>query len=263
MKKLIVIADWVDDSLRCQELRTIVEGYVNNPSHPTISFMASSHSSIHAGFLANQIALIEERFGRPLETVILLDIPSDNTELFIARLKTGLYIVGPNSGNVFSFIKSSAEEIFHYQDIEKENRFRKRDIYYRVVAHLLESLQDDLDLDEIHTNLIPELDFFVIGHIDNYGNIKTSIPEAILQEKHHYGDILEVSINGISKSVKYSSSLSENEDGDIVMYPGSAGALQDYYMDIAVYTDFTSVSSTTAVREFDRPSPGTIIELKI
>ena len=77
MKKLIVISDWVADGLRCQELRTIVEGYLNNPFHPYISFVASSHSSVHAGFLADQLAAVEERFGRPLETIIFVDLPEE------------------------------------------------------------------------------------------------------------------------------------------------------------------------------------------
>ncbi len=261
MKKLIVIADWATDGLRCQELRTIVEGYLNTPSHPNISFVACSPDSIHAGFLADQIAAIEERFGRPMETVAFVDIPTKTSEMLIARLKTGLYVIGPNKGYIFSLVKNNAEAIFRYPDLTKESLFRGRDTYYRVIAHLLESKQDDLELEEVHESQIREIQDYIVGHIDSYSNIKTSVPESALKEKYKYNDMIEVSVQGITKKVRYIETLADAELGELVFYPGSAGEMKDRFMDLAVRTDFKDVPETTAVREFDRPAPGAIVTL--
>lgn len=261
MKKLIVIADWVEDSLRCQELRIIVEGYLNNPAHPSISFVGSSHSSIHAGFLADQLAAVEERFGRPLETVIFVDLPSQTSELFIARLKTGLHVVGSNKGNVFSLVKNNIDAVFHYPGLGKDATFRKRDSFYRIIAHLLESKQDDLELEEVHNGLIPELQDYVIGHVDSYGNIKTSIPESSVKETYDYDDLISITINGITKKAKYKASLSESEKNELVLYPGSSGPLKDYYMDIAIYSDFEGDPEATAIAEFNMPETGMSVSI--
>lgn len=261
MKKLIVISDWVADGLRCQELRTIVEGYLNNPFHPYISFVASSHSSVHAGFLTDQLAAVEERFGRPLETIIFVDLPASDSELLMVRLKTGLYVIGTNKGNVFSLVKKNAEAIFHYPDLEKQTEFRKRDQYYRVLAHFLESKQDDLELEEVHESQVPEIQDYIVGHIDSYGNLKTSIVESDIKEKYSHNDIIDITIQNITKSVRYVKSLDDADIGELVLYPGSAGDMKDRYMDVAVCTDFKSIAPNTAVREFDRPAPGCIVEI--
>ena len=53
MKKLIVIADWANDSLTCQELRSTVAGYLKDPDKANISFVASIPSTIHTAFLTH------------------------------------------------------------------------------------------------------------------------------------------------------------------------------------------------------------------
>ena len=259
MKKLIVISDWISDGLRCQELRSIVEGFLNSPSHPAISFVESSHSTIHAGFLADQIAAIEERFGRPMETVLFVDLPTRTSEFLLVRLKTGMYVVGPNKGYVFSMVKNNAEALFRYPGMEQQSQFRQRDRYYRVIAHLLESKQDDLELEEVHDSQVPVVQEHIVGHIDSYGNIKTSIPESVIKEKYAYNDVFPLTVQNITKEVRYIESLSQAAVGELVIYPGSAGDMKNPFMDIAMRTNFLEPSAPTAIREFDRPAPGTII----
>ena len=115
MKKLIVVADWADDGLATQEVRTAIEGFLKNPtsiSAPNINIVPSSPSTIHTSFLIGQIVESEERYGRPLDTVIFqnTDPMQEHTEetggigsqLIIMRLKSGMYVLGPNAGYVFS-----------------------------------------------------------------------------------------------------------------------------------------------------------------
>lgn len=267
MKKLIVISDWADDSLSCQELRSATEGYLNNPEHPTISFVSSTPSTIHTTFLLTQIVEVEERLGRPLDTVVFVDtdareqtehpiVESQGAELMIVRLKSGLYLVGPNAGYSFSLVKDRIDAAFHYPDVSKGSQFRSRDMYARILAHFLESMQDSLQLDEANLNLIPELQDYNVGHIDNFGNIKTTITEEHVKEKYRHNDIINIEIHGVKKRVRYIESMFAGEIGELVFYPGSSGTQTNRFMEIAVRRDFAEEHPTTGLDEFGNPKPG-------
>lgn len=273
MKKLIVVSDWADDSLSCQEVRSATEGYLNSQAFPSISFVSSTPSTVHTTFLLHQVVEVEERLGRPLETVIFVDndariqtehpiSESLGSELMIIRLKTGLYIIGPNSGYSFSMIKDRIDAAFHYPEMSKGSQFRSRDMYSRVIAHLIESLQDDLQLDEAHLNLIPELQGYYVGHVDNFGNIKTTISEEMVKENYSYGENIEITIGDITKKVRYIESMFGGTVGELVLYPGSSGQSVNRFMEIAVRRDFSEEQSVSAFHEFDDPRPGTMVEMK-
>ncbi len=271
MKKLIVVADWAADSLSCQEIRSTVEGYVQNPSNPNISFISSTPSSIHTAFLIAQTVITEERYGRPLNTVLFQgsDVVDENLEegiktrgkLFIIRLKSGLHIIGPNSGFSFSLIKPKIDEVFTYPGLSNSGSFRARDVLSRVVAHLMDSQQDDLALEEAHTNMIPEMQRYYVGHIDSFGNILTTIPESIISEKLTYGDELQITINGVTKTVEYTESLFEGMREKLLIYPGTTGSQDDPYVEISMYRDLADPSSLTGEEVFNNPNPGARIQL--
>jgi hypothetical protein len=186
MKKLIVVSDWASDSLSCQEFRSTVEGFLQKGNYANISFIFSTPSNIHTGFLIQQIVEIEERYGRTGKTVISgntdpriqTDLPVEDgkgAEFVVLRLLNGILVCGPNADCNFSLIKKKIEAAFIYRGLSKGGQFRSRDLYGRVYAHLMEEMEDELELEEIHTNIIPELRGFYIGHIDNFGNIKTTL----------------------------------------------------------------------------------------
>lgn len=272
MKKLIVVADWADDSLTCQEIRSAVGGFLQSDLIPNISFVGSTPSTIHTSYILKQVIEIEERYGKPLETVIFQNTDpriqtsesvqqSKGAELVVIRLKTGIYVLGPNAGFDFSLIKPKIEEIYRYPGMEKGSQFRSRDLYSRVSAHLMEELEDEMDLEETHTNIVPELTGFHIGHIDNYGNIKTTITQEDLKGKYNFGDILEISINGTNKKINFVSNLFGGTPGALVIYPGSSGDKVNRYLEISVWRHFTEKNPTTGYLEFNKPTPGTAIEL--
>ena len=115
----------------------------------------------------------------------------------IMRLKSGIYLLGPNSGYDFSMIKSRIEELYVYRGLNEKGQFHSRDLFSRISAHLMDYLEDELELEEISTNIIPELDEFYIGHIDNFGNIKTTIVEEDFKGKYEYGEVVGLKINQI------------------------------------------------------------------
>lgn len=273
MKKLIVIADWAADSLTNQEVRSAVEGFAKDGTQARITFVASTPSTIHTAFLIKQILTTEERYGDPMNLVIFQNtdprIQADEgvqqakgAEFILVKTVTGAWLCGPNAGFDFSMIRGQIEKVFHYPGLDKGSQFRSRDLYSRVSAHLMDELEDELDLEEEHSNVIPGLQGYYVGHIDNYGNVKTTITHEELKGKFELGATVTVSLNGVTKKAKYVSNLFGGTPGELVMYPGSSGDPKNPFMEISVWRHFTEKNPTTGKHEFNMPRPGQIIELK-
>jgi hypothetical protein len=214
--------------------------------------------------LVSQLALTEELFGRPLETVIYQNTDHreqpEGAELLIVHLASGIYLIGPNAGFNFSMIKSQIEEVYTYRGIEKGGQFRSRDVYPRLVAHLMDAMEDDLDLEETSSNTIPALDGFYIGHIDNFGNIKTTITSEWIKEKYNYDDQVKVRINSVEKEARFVTNFFGGTVGELVIFPGSSGVKDNPFMEIAVWQNFKpgSVAGSDAFRH---PLPGMKVEI--
>lgn len=267
MKKLIIVADWASDSLTCQEVRSAVEGYLKDHNGGIITFINSTPSTIHTAFLISQAAEVEERYGKPLETVIFQNtdprLHSDHSlkkaegaKPLIVKLKSGIYITGPDAGYNFSLVKNKIDEVFEYRGLNIEGQFHSRDLYARIAAHLMDEMEDELDLDEVSNNSIPQLEGFYVAHIDNYGNIKTLIPHSYFKGKYEYGELVEITINDVTKKAKYVSNLFGGEPGELVVYPGSSGKIDDKYLEISIWRHFTEKNPTTGLQEFNFPKPG-------
>ncbi len=273
MKKLIVVADWASDSMNFQEFISAAEGFLKDPKDININFVTSDPSTIHTGFVLAQVILTEERLGHPAETVIFqntdtrLNITEKadaarGAEFLIIRLKSGLYVCGPNSGYDFSFIKPHIDEVFKYDGLDKGSQFRSRDLYARVSAHLMDGLEDEMDLEETPSNVIPSISGYYIGHIDNHGNIKTTMTLSDLREHYAYGDEIVVKINGVEKKAKFVKNLFGGTPGELVIYPGSSGTLGNPYLEVSIWRYFTEENPTTGVHVFHHPRPGMKVEIQ-
>ncbi|MCX7956053.1 MAG: SAM-dependent chlorinase/fluorinase [Patescibacteria group bacterium] len=272
MKKLIVIADWASDSLTCGEVKIAVDGYLKDFLKSDIFFISSTPSTIHTSFLLNQIVEDVERFGRPQETVIFqntdprLDYQgptkkAEGAKPIIIRLISGIYLLGPNSGYDFSMIRNKIEKVYKYVGLNEEGQFHSRDLYARISAHLMDYLEDELELEEISINEIPYLKGYYIGHIDNFGNMKTTITHEDFKGKYEYGDVITIKINNIIKKVKYVSNLFGGIPGELVIYPGSSGKNDNRFLEISVWRYFTEENPTTGIHEFNFPKIGSPIEI--
>lgn len=272
MKKLIVISDWVDDSLTCQEFKSAFEGYLSSNEHPNIFFVSSTPSTIHTAFLLNQLIETEECFGRPLNTVIFINtdprLPTNKViekthgaKFMVTKLKSGIFVCGPNAGYCYSMIREKIDELFTYQGFDKKSQFRSRDFYSRICAHLVESKEDELELEECFLSEIPVLTDFYICHIDNFGNLKTNIKESYFKGKYEYGEIIEIEINKIKKKAKFVDNLFGGNPGELVIYPGSSGNIKDRFLEITVWRYFTEKKPTTGLHEFKNPRIGERIKI--
>lgn len=274
MKKLVVIADWAADTVNCQEIRTSVEGNLKDPSNPNISFVSSSPSSIHTAFILQQLVEIENRYGRPGDTVMFQNTDprlqtkdgveeAKGADFIIVRLQTGMYLCGPNAGYDFSLIKPLIEEVFLYKQLDKGSQFRSRDLYARVCAHLMDGMEDEMELEEVDPGIIPDLKGMYVAHIDSYGNMKTTLTKESLKGKVAIGEQIEITINGVTKKVTYTSNLFGAGVGKLVIYPGSSGHKNDPYLEITAWTHFGVDDAKTGMHHFNYPAPGQEISLSV
>jgi len=272
MKKLIVVADWAGNDLNRQEVRSTVMGFLKDSTYAHISFVTSSPSTISTGFIVSQVVETEERYGKANETVIFQNtdprIQTDQSvqhargaEFVIIKLKSGMYLCGPNAGYDFSLIKGKIEEAYKYPGLDQGSQFRSRDLYSRVSAHLMDYMEDELDLEEIGVDTIPKLDGEYIFYIDNHGNMKTSLTSEDLKGKYEYGESVSVSINGVQKKVTYVNNLFGGVPGELVIYPGSSGTKGNPYLEISVWRHFTEKDQATGLLSFNNPPPGAAIRL--
>ncbi len=273
MKKLIILSDWVDDSLSRQEFKTAVEGYLTNPdNYLNLNFVSVTPSTIHTSFLLNQIVETEEIYGRPLNTVIFQNtdprlesnkgvVANQGSQFLIIKLQSGIFICGPNAGYNFSLIKDKVLTIFYYPGYDHGSQFRSRDLYGRVCAHLVDELEDSLDLEETKETVIPPLTGYYIGHIDNFGNIKTTMTVEDLKGKVEFGEEVKIAINKIVNSAVYVKGLFGGSVGQLVIYPGSSGKKDNPYLEIGIWQHFNTDKLTSGLTAFKFPRPGMKIDL--
>lgn len=272
MKKLIVIADWADDSLNRAEVKIAVNGFLKDSQGGNISFISSTPSTIHTSFLLNQIVLDIERFGQPLETVIFQNtdprlhtkkstLKAEGAKPMVVRLKSGIYLLGPNCGYDFSMIKNKVEELYEYRGLNEKGQFHSRDLFSRLSAHLMDYMEDEMELEEISIDNIPDLQGYYVGHIDNHGNMKTTIKHSDFKGKYEYDDFVNLKINNTVKKAKYVSNLFGGVPGELVIYPGSSGDKTDRFLEVSVWRHFTEDKPTTGNYEFNYPKIGNKIEI--
>lgn len=273
MKKLIVVADFVNDSLICQETRSIVEGYLKSSENANISFVLSSLSTINTAFILSCVIGIEEKYGRPGSSIIFqntdLQVQTQTygqdektADFLIIKLMSGIYVCGPNVGYDFSLIKDKIDQAFVYKDLNKVGQFNLRHLYSRICAHLMDEMEDELDLEEVNADIIPKLKGYYIGYIDSYGNIKTTITYEDFKGKYEFGDIVSLKIKNIEKKAKYVESPFKGNLGELVIYPGHSGKKDNQYLEISIYNrNFSENNSQTAVYKFDSPITGLPIEV--
>lgn len=273
MKKLIVVADWARDSLTNAEVGLAIKGFIRKEEKPEFYFITSTPSTIHTGFLVNQIITTEERYGNPLNTVIFQNTDprlfskeklsnAKGADPLIIKLKSGIYLTGPNAGYDFSFIKNKIDEVYIYQGVNEEGQFHSRDLYSRISAHLLEELEDEIEKEETSSNIIPEIDRYYVAHIDNFGNIKTTIKKEVLKGKFEYGDLVTVKIGNKINKAKLADNLFGGTLGELVIYPGSSGATDNPFLEISAWQHFDEKDPKTGQNFFDNPRPGMEIEIK-
>ena len=270
MKNHIIIADWAEDSLSRQEYTSAFLGHLSGKP-AMINFVCSTPNTIHTSFLLHQVLITEMYLGDPNNLVVFVNTdPRIHTEfgtqeaqgapLVVARMKNNAFVFGPNAGYTYSLVKRQIEYLYLYEGFDRGSQFRSRDLYSRIGALLVEEKEEEMQLEEIALEQIPELSSFYIGHIDNFGNIKTTIPNSFLSQKITHGQEITIEIAGIKKKASFEKHIFAKPPGALVIAPGSSGYKNDPYLEIVV-REKTPKGSAAAL--FKNPAPGTEVKIEL
>ena len=273
MRRIICVSDWVQDELALEEFRTAVTGFAKNPRDVRFSSVASTSSTMHTGFLMAQLAYTQERLGIPNETLIFQNtdprIPEQGSNtaahgshFVIAQLASGLLVCGPNAGYNFSFLKKSIVAAFTYTHFDTPTVLRSRDVFSRMAAHLADYMEQELELDELHIGTISdEPEGSYVLHVDPFHNIITSITQEQSLEKHQIGNYVRISLKNEVHEVRLVPHRFASVPGDLTLYPGSKGHLDNPYMEIGVWHDTTQTHRSPPT-PFEHARPGDELSLQ-
>lgn len=234
MRKIITITDWNSDGLTRERFRTVVEGYSIDRKQVNIHSLSCISSSVHAGFLAYEMVLTEAKNGDPTDTIVYIDVdtefetyPSEVTvrsDCFaVVRLSNNLLICGRLSGYAFAWIKQSAQQISEYTGLPNSTSVNPLDGHARVVAHLADYLDDQLDLQSLHEADILSLpiDTHFICH-KHKNTLVTTLNHSDL-ESFSVGDQVKVRIGTKTYSAHLVSHPKQELDSGLIMYVGYYG----------------------------------------
>ncbi len=270
MRKVICISDWAADDLAYQEFGTALSGFLKTPDNLRLSRIVTTSSTIQTGFMVAQCSYTEERLGVPSNSLIFANTDPRSVEnssssarhgaeFMIARLTSGLIVCGPNNGFSLSFVKGHIDAVFRYVNFETLSISRSRDLFSRVIAHLVEYLEDELELEEVHMSTISDKPMdHVVLHIDNFQNIVTSFTQEEALERSEFGGYLKVNIKSEVREAKIVNHRFAGIPGELVIYPGSKGHLDNPYMEISVWHE-SDHRSLKKHMPFELAAPGDLI----
>lgn len=156
--------------------------------------------------------------------------PVDGGRLVYTKLENGPIIVAVNTGFCLSFIKNKIKHLYLVNVANHGSQFRSRDFYPDAVVGIAEGEKKFIGK-EIEVGQIPDAPKNLIGFVDGYGNLKTTLRHS--QNKFKVGQKVKIKVNGIIKSGVVADETYKVEDGDVSFAPGSTGG-EDRFMEIWV-----------------------------
>ncbi len=136
-----------------------------------------------------------------------------------ARLHNGVEICAVNSGYSLSFVKDAAVELRKINCDVQGSQFRSRDIFPAAFARIVKG--DHSLLGDDVREFIPDFPQDVVCYTDGYGNLKTSIDPALLDEVR--GKTVILDIFGQQQVARIAEGIFGVSDGEFCMSGGSSG----------------------------------------
>lgn len=166
----------------------------------------------------------------PRKTLAGFHEQTDGGRLVYAKIENGTNIVAINAGYSLSFIKNDINHLHIISVLNHGSQFRSRDYYPDAVVSIANGETKFIG-DRIGKETIPDAPLDLIGFIDGYGNLKTTLRQS--QNKIPKGTKVKITVNGISKNGLVTDETYKVKDGDISFAPGSTGN-GDRFMEIWV-----------------------------
>lgn len=214
-------------------------------------------STVATGFWIEQLGLHNPAFDdllvysntAPRTEASTPERADEGGQLCYLELDNGVPVVAVDAGYNLSFVRDSIQEFREVETPSTTGQFRSRDSFPKYVVEIatgnMESVGRDRPIQDIPSK--PEM---TVVHVDGYGNIKTSIRSSTFESDK---DEVTININSETRDVAVRDAVSEVEEGNIALIPGSAGG-EDPYEEILL-------RGGSAAMEFDHPRPGDAITI--
>jgi hypothetical protein len=234
MRLIHVVADYGSGDLAVAEVFAALTAEINRyqslNSNLLLHFSgAPSFDTVTTGFLVAQLSRKDSNAFvyancAPREDSAAARANNEGEGLLYAELKNGGQVVGVNSGYSLSFIRTNIQKIYSVKVSSGGSQFRSRDTFPKIVAAAffrdLTFCDKELKAEEV----IPLLPESVIGYIDSFGNIKTTLTSKTVQVANLApGERVRITINGVGRMASVATGSFNVGEGDIAFAPGSSG----------------------------------------
>ncbi len=153
---------------------------------------------------------------------------TDGGRLVYTKLDNGTNVISVNAGFCLSFIKKDIKKLHAVNVANEGSQFRSRDYYPDAVVSLANGENHYLG-EEISLDTIPVAPTNLIGFIDGYGNLKTTIRQS--ENKIKSGTKVRITCNNITHMGIVVDETYKVNDQDLSFAPGSTGN-GDRFMEI-------------------------------
>ncbi|CAB4141216.1 hypothetical protein UFOVP410_55 [uncultured Caudovirales phage] len=266
MQKLIhLVMDYASGDLACSEVVSALAAQISGEYHWHLTSV-NSFDTVSTGFVTAQLS-IPPMYLRPSETIVYsncaprkdLNIARKNNEgegLLFATLNNGVNLFVVNSGYSLSFVRDEIKQLFSIKVSTGGSQFRSRDNFPAIIGKFTRGEFDFIGSRLEPTEVIPNIPTSVIGYVDSFGNLKTTIRDgdSILYQIEP-GQRVDVTINGVTMTATASSGSFNVKEGDIAFSPGSSGGDKRYW---EIFQRGGSAWHT-----YRKPRPGSEILIKL
>lgn len=194
----------------------------------------ASFDTIATGFVVGQLSMTVAEL-RPENMVIFANCAprKDKKEarannagegLLYGLLKNGVRVLAVNSGYSLSFVREELGELWSVDVEDSGSQFRSRDFFPRALARLVREDADFKRESLPPLEVIREAPEEVIGYVDSFGNLKTTIragDPCIVNLKP--GDRVKVRIGTVLRTATVATGSFNVLEGDLAFSPGSSG----------------------------------------
>lgn len=150
--------------------------------------------------------------------------------LVYTQLDNGVKIIAVQTGYCFSFLRDKLTKLFAVKVANQGSQFRSRDFYPEAVISLARDETKYLG-EEIPLSSIPLPPNNLIGFIDGYGNLKTTLRQS--QNPFRAGTKIKITIGEVTLPALVTDETYSVADDEISFAPGSTGG-EDRFMEIWV-----------------------------
>lgn len=265
MPHLILIADYGSDGLASTEAILATRRAAATPF--TVDLVASRpFNTIHTAFLLDQLHRGIPK-GRGADTTFFLNTdPRTQTEngvaaaegapLVIATLDTGAHIVTPNAGHCLSLVRPRITSLALARCSAAGSQFRSRDVFPAVVGAVIDGNVAAVTGDTLSIDHVPPMPpEFIVLHIDNYGNVKTSFTERDRMTLGiAWGEEIELQLGATTMRIPVVENIFAESAGSLVFAPGSSGDRTNPGFEVSLR--YAGDCSASAGAVFGHPEPG-------